>query len=130
MTRAALLQVQAERMARPFRWGVHDCCLWAADCALALSGVDHAATYRGTYSSAAEALRLVQQLGGLDAIGAMAGPECPPMCACVGDVGLVTDEGRELLGVCMGTVWLVPASHGLGALPLDAAVKAWRVARD
>lgn len=119
------------RMSTPFEWGVHDCCLWAADCAQAINGTDHAAAYRGTYSSAAEAMRLVQQLGGMEALGAMAGPECPPMCACVGDVGLVADpEGRELLGVCMGTVWLVPTAAGLGALPLDVGVKAWRVARD
>lgn len=44
----------------PFRWGSHDCALFAASCIQKQTDVDPAADFRGTYSSArgaAEALR-------------------------------------------------------------------------
>jgi hypothetical protein len=44
----------------PFVWGTHDCALFAAGCVNAMTGVDPAAAFRGTYDSrigAAEALR-------------------------------------------------------------------------
>lgn len=119
-----------DRMTTPFKWGEHDCCLWGADCVQAVSGMDPAVAYRGTYSTAAQAVALVDSLGGMEAIGAMGGAECAPLGAGVGDVGLVLDgEGHQVIGVCVGTLWLVAAKDGLGALPLEAAVKAWRVAR-
>jgi hypothetical protein len=117
-----------ERMSTPFAWGTHDCCLWAADCVLAVSGVDPAADLRGTYSSAIEAVRLVDQLGGMEAIAARGGAPIPPLCAGVGDVGLVTLDDRELLAVCAGDVWLAPGANGLAARPLAEARLAWGVA--
>lgn len=119
----------AERMARPFEWGVHDCCLWAADCVLAQTEHDPAQTFRGTYHSASEAARLVEQLGGMESIGAMGGTPCLPLAASVGDIGLVTYGGRESLAVCIGEGWLAPAAEGLAVLPFDAARSAWRVSR-
>ena len=119
----------AQRLATPFQWGVHDCCLWAADCVLALTGRDLATGLRRTYADALGAGRLVQQLGGMQAIGARAGPEIPPMAAAVGDVGLVVLDDRQLLTVCLGAQWLAPAAHGLAARPLPDAVHAWRVER-
>ena len=126
--RAALDALVAECMRKPFEWGVHDCCMWAADCVLATSGIDHAADVRGTYSDAAGALRVLAQLGGIEAVGARAGAEIPPLAAAVGDVGLIESAGRQLLAVCVGQVWLAPAAAGLGAHPLPEARKAWRVA--
>lgn len=125
--RAALDALVSARMRTPFAWGVHDCCLWAADAVLAQTGVDPAAAYRGQYTTALEAARLVERLGGLRAIGAQAGPEIAPLAAQVGDVGLVSDGERALLGVCAGGCWLAPTAAGLGALPLSAAAVAWRV---
>lgn len=120
------------RMDQPFAWGVHDCCLFAADAVLATTGRDLAAPWRGTYSDAAAAYRLVRYLGGLPAIADMAGPRVPPLAAQVGDVGLVVDISltgeRELLAVCAGANWLCPTARGLGAMPLSAARLAWRVA--
>ena len=116
----------AVRMRTPFCWGQHDCCLFAADAVKAQTGVDHAAPWRGTYFTELQAARLLAQLGGLAALGAMAGPECPPLTARHGDVGLVFDGVRELLGVCVGSHWLVPATYGLAALPLASGRQAWR----
>jgi hypothetical protein len=97
---------------------------------LATTGRDPAAPWRGTYSDALGAARLVQQLGGLPALGDLAGLRIAPLTAGVGDVGLVRADGRELLAVCIGPNWLCPTAQGLGVMPLDAAQLAWRVAHD
>lgn len=121
--------VQA-RMRTPFAWGVHDCCLFAADCVQARTGRDPAADLRGAYRSERGALRVLARIGGLAGAGARCGAEIPPLCAGACDVGIVRDAGRELLAVCTGEVWLAPsmAQAGLAALPLDAATRAWRAA--
>jgi hypothetical protein len=119
----------AARMAAPFAWGTHDCCLFAADAVLAQTGVDPAAEFRGMYVDARGAVALLTDLGGLQAVAARAGESIPALCAQVGDIGLVEHEGRELLAVCAGPVWLVPAEQGLTALPIDSATSAWRVAK-
>lgn len=116
--------------AQPFAWGSRDCCLWAADAVLACTGHDPAAQWRGTYSAALGAMRLVDELGGLAAIGAMAGPEIPPNRATTGDVGLIQGiTGREMLGVYSGQAWLVLAETvGFVTCPRGPRVlRAWKV---
>lgn len=124
-----LARLIASRLAERFAWGRHDCCLFAADAVLAQTGEDPAAEFRSTYASAAEGLALLRDLGGLQAVAARAGESIPALCAQVGDIGLVEHDGRELLAVCAGPVWLVPAEQGLAALPIDSATSAWRVAK-
>jgi hypothetical protein len=115
-------------MAEPFAWGGHDCCLFASDAVQALTGHDPAADLRG-YRTEREALRIIQAQGGLRAIAqARAGAEVPVLAAQVGDVGLLPLDGRDTLAVCGGAHWLAPGALGLAALPLDAAVAAWRAA--
>jgi hypothetical protein len=43
---------------RAFEYGEHDCCIFAADCILAVTGREVAAAWRGNYSGAFEGLRL------------------------------------------------------------------------
>lgn len=116
------------RMREPFGWGVHDCCLFAADAVKALTGVDPAAGFRGTYSTAAEAVDVLARIGGIEAAAARVGSEIRPLFARQGDVGLLEDGKRLMLGVCAGAMWLVPMAMGLGVRPLAVATKAWRVA--
>ena len=117
----------AARMGQPFAWGVQDCCLFAADCAVIKSGADPASDLRRTYSDAAGALRALAAVGGIESAGARFGAPILPLMAIVGDVGLVPCGERESLAVCAGDVWLAPAATGLAALPLDHARMAWRV---
>jgi len=119
----------ASRMATPFAWGTHDCCLFAADAVLAQTGADPAADLRGTYTDARQALALLKSLGGLAAVAGRGGQPVPALCAQVGDIGLVEHEGRELLAVCAGPLWLAPAEQGLAALPLEASRSTWRVGK-
>lgn len=127
---ARLIALIEQRKTHRFEWGVQDCCLWPADAVLAMTGVDHAANLRGTYSSSRGGGSVLRQLGGLAAAMALCrGPEVPPLCAQVGDVGLVRAEsGREVGAVCLGEQWIAAGKDGLGLLPLEAASRAWRVA--
>jgi hypothetical protein len=127
--RTALDALVAARMTQPFEWGRQDCCLWAADCVQATTGIDHAADVRGSYSSAAGALRVLAELGGIEAVAARAGEPIPPLAAGVGDIGLIVLDDRALLAVCLGAVWLAPTARGLAAHALPEATQAWRVAR-
>ena len=116
---------------QPFEWGVHDCCLWAANAVLALTGADPAAAWRGRYSSAAGAMRFLEELGGLDGAGVCTGVQIAPALVMVGDVGRVTWPcGTESLAVCSGHDWMVAGECGLLRLSLDAASKAWGVGRE
>jgi hypothetical protein len=54
--------------ARGFRWGKHDCMLFAADWVLALTGRDPAAAWRGTYFDEASAAGIVAWNGGEGAL--------------------------------------------------------------
>lgn len=117
----------AERRAMPFAWGSNDCCLFAADAVLAMTGQDPAETLRG-YASAIEAARIVEGRGGLREIATAAlGDEVAPAMAAIGDVVLIANEGRDLLAVCNGGTALAPGEHGMVVLGMDAALAAWKV---
>lgn len=125
---SALAAVIEERMQRPFKYGETDCCLFAADCVQAMTGHDPAADARGEYTDERGAARVMKKLGGLEAIAATrCGPEVSPAVARVGDVVLGKVD-RECLGICTGETWHAPSAAGLVALPMSAALKAWRVA--
>lgn len=120
----------AERWALPFAWGSQDCVMTAADCVLAVTGVDPAAAERGTYSTAKAAARVLKARGGLEAIAAAAlGEEIAPLMARPGDIGLLSNSGQPCLAVCSGSTWLAPGPNGIAAFDISTAVKAWRVER-
>jgi hypothetical protein len=127
---ARLVALIEMRKTEPFSWGVNDCCLWAADAVMAMTGHDPAAGIRGTYSTARGAALALRRIGGMAGAGARCGAEIPPLCAQVGDVGIVSsdDSPRESGAVCIGEHWLVVVKRGLGLVELHAARKAWRVA--
>lgn len=118
----------ADRQAAPFVWGEHDCCLWAADAVQALTGLDFASAWRGSYATAAEAARLLADLGGVRAIASAAlGEPVPAAFAAVGDVVLIEQGGRELLAVCNGGTALCVGPDGLAPMGMEAALAAWKV---
>lgn len=127
----ALVQARA---ATPFAWGVHDCCLWAADAVHAATGRDPAAGLRGTYATARQAARLVQRLGGLPALLAARAGACIAVHQAIdGDLCLLragTHQRLHGLGA-VGVLWrgrvLAPAGHGLVAHPVDVAEQWWGV---
>jgi len=124
-----LAEFMGSRFAMPFNWGTNDCCLFAADAVLAMTGIDHAASLRGTYTTALGAQRIVDDAGGMLALTeGMLGGAMSPLLAGVGDVVLVKNEGRELLAICNGVNTLSPGAAGLvGLETFNHGLAAWRI---
>ena len=124
--RFAALVARAHRT--PFAWGGQDCCLWAADSALALTGQDPAADLRGTYTTAAGAWHALRSVGGLRGAASRGGVLLPgPAYAIDGDVAIVQGAARRGLAVHVAGLWMCATERGLYALPAAAARCAWGV---
>lgn len=125
--------IEAARV-QPFAWGSHDCCLFAADCALAITGgVDAAASYRGTYSTETEAQAIIEAAGGFvalinSAMAAVGWRRCMPRVARRGDIVCHTPAGGSpALGVCVGSQCAFLTASGLRFVALNECQIAWRV---
>lgn len=112
-----------------FEWGSHDCVLFAAKMARAISDRDYVADARAAFawSSASEALELTR--GGLQAlIESVLGPMGPWTRLSQGDLVLILDdEGRESLVVHDGCQFIGVAEHGVKPIPMRCAVGGWKV---
>lgn len=102
--RARLTAYMAEVAARSFRPGTHDCALFAAGAVEAVTGVDLAATWRGTYRSLAEGRAALGARGYADHIELAAAwcPEVAPSFAHIGDLAVLPGEDGDALGVIQG----------------------------
>lgn len=109
----------------PFVWGGNDCCLFAADAVLAITGTDLALDHRGRYADARGALEIVGAPGGLAGLVDLPGRD--PGLARRGDVVLAEMQGREVLGVCVGADYAAPGADGLVFRPMNEARRAWEV---
>lgn len=116
----------AERDHAPFAWGTNDCCTFACDVILAMTGKDPAAGLRDHRTASDAALTLSAHGGVLELADARLGERIRPALAQVGDVGLVDSPEGPALAVLGGTQWLGPRGAGLARLPFDAARIAWR----
>lgn len=120
-----------EARAKPFAWGSHDCCLWAASAVKAITGRDPGAEWRHGYFTPRAAISILQSIGGYEGAGARMGPPIHLGLATVGDIGLVTwGDGTRSLGVRSMSHWMCAGDHGLEYLPLEAASHAWGVGRE
>lgn len=120
-----------EARSKPFAWGAHDCCLWAANAVISITGEDPAADLRGTYFTEIAGLKILASIGGLEAAGARCGIPIALELANVGDIGLVTwSDGTRSLGVRSMTTWMCAGDHGLEHLPLGVASHVWGVGRE
>jgi len=116
------------RVSVPFAWGTNDCCTFAADVVIALTGADAMQDLRGTYSSEAEAEALIQALGGLpEALTRYLGEAVPAAYANTGDVALVLNEGQTVVAVCNGGPVLAPGPRGVAALSDPSILFVWKV---
>lgn len=89
---------------RPYAWGEHDCLLFAAGAAIAITGEDPAAHVRGRYRSKRGALRVLRELGhgSLEAAIDARYPETPIGFARRGDWALY----ETAVGVVVGRIAL------------------------
>jgi hypothetical protein len=112
---------------RPFLWGQHDCCLFAAECVQAMCGEDFAAGLRGTYSTANGAKRVLLTNGGsLEKVLAQHLDEVPVKLAQRGDIAVVLSAGNRCAGVVFGGAVFVPGDSGLVRMNVKP-LSVWRV---
>jgi hypothetical protein len=114
----------------PFAWGSNDCCCFAADAVQALTGVDLAAAFRGTYDTEFGAARALLDHGSVLALAtAMLGePRELPKLAQRGDVVWYAQDDRQMLGIVVGNgEWCGPGEQGLAFNPMDDVAVVWRV---
>jgi len=110
-----------------FAFGSHDCCMWACDVVLAVTGRDPVADLRGTYSTEEEAVIVMEAGGGLEAMAeARFGPEIKPLAAAAGDVGIIDTDLGPALVACGGTSWLAASGFGVVAVDQSQVLRAWR----
>lgn len=122
-------QFVAERTAKPFTWGTNDCAIFAADCVLAITGVDVALPAFRQHATERQAARVLRRHGGVLGIATAAlGQPMPASAAQVGDVVLTQAQGRDMLAICNGATCMAPSAHGLVALPMADARLCWRLA--
>ena len=115
---------------RPFRWGRHDCATFAFDLRRELAGGhDVAALWRGRYTTARGAVRIMRRLGwqSLQAAGRdLLGEPLPSVhLAQRGDL-VLANTGLGF-GVCLGARAAGIAPEGLVLVPLAACAFAWRI---
>lgn len=123
-----------------FQWGRQDCCLWACDWVLEATGIDIAASFRGTYDDMQGAAAAMKRYcgGGLPELVEKMAAEHPtvievrPRLAQRGDVVLV--DALMPSGVTAPTLGivgpngrpLVMGRDGMIEMPIRAILRAWR----
>lgn len=120
---------------RQFHYGLHDCCLFAADAVLAMTGHDLAQAFRGQYRSRSQALAVSRDFAGEPRVSALLtkaldGLEAVhPKLAQRGDLVMIQRSKDVSLGVVAldGGSILNAAAVGYAKLPLSLVVRAWRV---
>src|SRR5690348_217084 len=105
----------------PFKWGVHDCALSVCDAAKTMTGVDYAEGFRGRYTSARGAMRVIKRYcgGNLEDLAAKVAElfglkEVPVLMAQRGDICVhYTEHGPALGFVGLDGWWvLYPGLEG------------------
>jgi hypothetical protein len=140
------------RQNEAFKWGSMDCCLFACDAVLELTGVDLAQDFRGKYDSALSAVREMKIFtadvpisrspdspitNSEDLVEAVAVKvtaqfgleEVPVLMAQRGDVVLLSSplgKGLGLLGL-RGTHVHCAGPDGVVDVPLSECLRAWRI---
>ncbi|GAB3021767.1 DUF6950 family protein [Bowmanella dokdonensis] len=118
-----------ECQAKPFEWGQHDCCLFAANAVLAFTGQDYAAAFRGRYSTELGAARALKRYGAgtlKQTLLRVLGEPVPLLQVSRGDVLLVTVDGRDSAAVFYQGAWAVSLQGLIPVLMQDVQL-AWRV---
>jgi len=110
-----------------WQWGVHDCCISAANIALAITGTDPADPHRG-YKTEEEANEIIAGYGSLaEMVTALVGPEIHPSRAKRGDFVMASLANGDTIGVCLGPMCAFAGPIGWVFEPRSVATTAWRI---
>ncbi len=102
--------------------------MFAADWVETCTGEDYAKAWRGRYSSALGAVRVLDEAGGVEAlVDALGLHRVAPQKAGRGDI-VAQQAGRGItLGICLGVTTAFVAEAGLVFGPLSSVETAWRI---
>lgn len=101
-----------EKKNEPFKWGTWDCCIFAADCVLVMTGEDKLELFRGTYGSKYTAAKALREIGSGTLVSTLQdhlGESIAPHRAWRGDLVI----HKNNVGVCVGTHAYFVAEDGL-----------------
>jgi hypothetical protein len=112
---------------RPFEWGVWDCCQFAAETVLAITGKDYREAFP-TYQSRADAIVLIHTHGSVvELLSSVLGSWKHPAHAQRGDV-VAADFGDGIAaGICLGVNSAAVGPAGLVFRPTETALAAWTI---
>lgn len=112
----------------PFKWGENDCCLFCCDWVAIALGFDPGEQYRGRYSTALGAMRVLREIRGVEGIatGVLGAPE-PARFASRGDIVSLPTPHGDALGVCIGAVAAFAGTDKIMFKPLSVCKLTWRV---
>lgn len=111
-----------------FEYGASDCVLFAARVVDAMCDTDYESRVSALYSDERSAIRALRDLGGLEgAVRSMLGEPTALAYLQRGDVVLIENSGRDVLGIWDGQAIVAPGLHGLTRAPLSQARLTWAV---
>ncbi|CUH67963.1 hypothetical protein TG4357_03310 [Thalassovita gelatinovora] len=124
-----LIKYLSTAVETPFQPGIHDCALFFAGAVEAQTGKDHAAPYRGRYTTLRGGLRVLRKDGFGDHIALAAHhlPEIPPSFAQPGDGAVIDTPDGPALGVVQGERIYVLGIDRLHLMPRLNATRAFGV---
>ena len=96
----------------PFSWGTWDCCIFAADCVLVMTGEDRLKDFRGVYDGKYTAAKALREIGSgtlTSTLQGHLGESIAPHRAWRGDLVI----HKNNVGVCVGTHAYFVAEDGL-----------------
>lgn len=126
-----LVQYLAAQSGQPFVWGERDCCAFACDAVVAMTGNDPLIEHRGGYHTALGARRILNRIGGVEgfARGAFGEPVRWTMLR-RGDVALI-DAGRNEVALAIvlmdGQTVIAPGPHAPTARAAQSVLMGWRI---
>jgi len=107
----------------PFDWAANDCARFTAGAVEAVTGTKF---WDAPYTTAAEAARYMENHDPREVLDALF-DRVPAAQARRGDVVLVRNDDRDVLGVCTGQWSASPGPDGIVLHPTLGATLAWRV---
>ncbi len=125
-----------ERVHTSFSWGINDCCLFAADAILAITGTDIANDFRGKYYDQESAFALIKSVTGGETV-ADAAAHCAakygliehqhPFMAKRGDLVVIQNGQNLIAGVVHlnGRHAVSVTESGIVRLPITSVVRSW-----
>ncbi len=123
---------------KDFCWEHHNCCTFTSDCVMAMTGIDPMNEFRGRFKTQRGAFNLLTKVSGgktlIDSVNYFAAiyklNKIPPSFAGRGDIVVVLVDSVQIMSIVdlSGRFALaICPSHGLVKVPVETAIRAWRL---